>query len=42
MRNDIPVDAGMIGILPLTAVNRGDEAWVEGGRIVKVAEDSEW
>lgn len=35
MRQELPVDAGMIGILPLAAVNRAD-AWLEGGQVVKV------
>lgn len=37
MRHDLPVDAGMIGILPLAAVNRADGCWLEGGIVVKVA-----
>lgn len=36
MRPDLPVDAGMIGIMPLAAVNR-DDAWLDGGVVVKVA-----
>ncbi len=33
---ELPVDAGMIGIMPLAAVNHAD-AWLEGGQVVNVA-----
>ena len=38
MKKHLPVDAGMIGAIPLTAVNRSEEdgAWPEGGMVVRV------
>jgi hypothetical protein len=36
MLKEFPVDAGMIGIVPLAAVNRGDGCWLEGGLVVTV------
>lgn len=33
---ELPVDAGMIGIVPVAAINRGDDGWPEGGLVVKV------
>lgn len=35
---DLPVDAGMIGIIPLAAINRSeaDGAWPQGGVVVRV------
>lgn len=38
MSNELPVDAGMIGIMPVAAINRPD-AWLDGGQVVKVGAD---
>lgn len=36
MYKDFPVDAGMIGIVPVAAMNRGDDGWPEGGAVIRV------
>lgn len=36
MHKDFPVDAGMIGIVPMAAVNRDDGGWLEGGTVIRV------
>lgn len=36
MKKDFPVDAGMIGVIPVSAMQRGDEGWPEGGMVIKV------
>ena len=34
---DLPVDAGMIGVIPVAAINRTEDgAWPEGGAVIKV------
>jgi hypothetical protein len=33
---DFPVDAGMIGVIPKAAMQRGDGGWPEGGMVIKV------
>ncbi len=36
MHKDFPVDAGMIGIVPVAAMNRGNESWLAGGALIRV------
>ena len=36
MYKDFPVDAGMIGIVPLAAMNRNGEGWPTGGAVIRV------
>lgn len=36
MYKDLPVDAGMIGIIPVAAISRQDDPYPQGGMVIKV------